>query len=109
MKSVLEIVGSLKIGGQEKVGKEIGLHIDRNKYEIYYLVFDENKEMYEQELNDAGIKVFHLPEPSRGYIQYLKNLYKLMKENSYDIVHAHTMFNAPGLVYESAAQDITFP
>lgn len=93
MKKVLEIIGSLKIGGQEKVGKEIGLHIDRDKYEIHYLVFDENKEAYEQELADAGIKVFHLPEPSRGYIQYLKNLYKLMKENSYDIVHAHTMFN----------------
>lgn len=92
-KSVLEIIGSLKIGGQEKVGKEIGLHIDRTKYEMHYLVFDENKESYEQELADAGIKVFHLPEPSRGYIQYLKNLYKLMKENSYDIVHAHTMFN----------------
>lgn len=93
MKKVLEIIGSLKIGGQEKVGKEIGLHIDRDKYEIHYLVFDENKEAYEQELADAGIQVFHLPEPSRGYIQYLKNLYKLMKENSYDIVHAHTMFN----------------
>lgn len=93
MKKVLEIIGSLKIGGQEKVGKEIGLHIDRNKYEIHYLVFDENKEAYEQELTDAGIKVFHLPEPSSGYIQYLKNLYTLMNENSYDIVHAHTMFN----------------
>lgn len=93
MKKVLVIIGSLKIGGQEKVGKEIGLHIDRDKYEIQYLVFDENKEAYEVELNKAGIQVFHFPEPSRGYIQYLKNLAGLMKKNSYDIVHAHTMFN----------------
>lgn len=93
MKKVLEIIGSLKIGGQEKVGKEIGLHIDRNKYEIQYLVFDENRGTYEYELETAGIKVFHLSEPSKGYIQFLKNLYKLMRENSYDIVHAHTMFN----------------
>ena len=93
MKKVLVIIGSLKIGGQEKVGKEIGLHIDRDKYEIHYLVFDENKEAYEVELNKAGIQVFHFPEPSRGYIQYLKNLAELMKKNSYDIVHAHTMFN----------------
>lgn len=93
MKKVLVIIGSLKIGGQEKVGKEIGLHIDRDKYEIHYLVFDENKEAYEQEVNKAGIQVFHFPEPSRGYIQYLKKLAELMKKNSYDIVHAHTMFN----------------
>ena len=93
MKKVLVIIGSLKIGGQEKVGKEIGLHIDRDKYEIHYLVFDENKEAYEVELNKAGIQVFHFPEPSRGYIQYLKKLAELMKKNSYDIVHAHTMFN----------------
>ena len=58
MKKVLVIIGSLKIGGQEKVGKEIGIHIDRNKYEIHYLVFDENKEAYEQELNKAGYRFF---------------------------------------------------
>ena len=93
MKKILVIIGSLKVGGQEKVGKEIGLHIDRDRYEIQYLVFDENKEAYERELNKAGIEVIHLPEPSQGYIQYLKNLAGLMKKNSYDIVHAHTMFN----------------
>ena len=93
MKKVLEIIGSLKIGGQEKVGKEIGLHIDRKKYEIHYLVFDKEKGEYEKELNAAGIKVFHFQEPSKGYLQYFKNLKKLLKENSYSIIHAHTMFN----------------
>ncbi len=93
MKKVLEIIGSLKIGGQEKVGKEIGIHIDRKKYEIHYLVFDKEKGKYEKELNEAGIKVFHLPEPSEGYLQYLKNLKRLLGENSYSIIHAHTMFN----------------
>lgn len=93
MKKVLEIIGSLKIGGQEKVGKEIGLHIDKKKYEIHYLVFDKEKGEYEKELNAAGIKVFHFPEPSEGYLQYFKNLKKLLKENSYSIIHAHTMFN----------------
>ena len=46
MKKVLEIIGSLKIGGQEKVGKEIGIHIDRKKYEIHYLVFDKEIVLY---------------------------------------------------------------
>ena len=81
MKKVLEIIGSLRVGGQENVGKKIGLHIDRSKYEIHYLVFDEEPEPYELELTEAGIKVFHLPEPSRGYITYLKNLRKLIKEH----------------------------
>lgn len=93
MKKILEIIGSLRVGGQENVGKMIGLHIDRSKYEIHYLVFDEEPEPYELELTEAGIKVFHLPEPSRGYITYLKNLRKLIKENSYSIIHAHTMYN----------------
>lgn len=93
MKRALEIIGSLRIGGQEKVGREIGLHIDKKKYMIEYLVFDKDKELYESDLKKAGIKVYHLPEPSQGYIQYLKSLAGLMKKNSYDIVHAHTMFN----------------
>ena len=93
MKKILEIIGSLKVGGQEQIGKEIGLHIDREKYEIHYLVFDKEKGEYEKDLNEVGIKVFHFPEPSEGYLQYLKNLKKLIKENSYSIIHAHTMFN----------------
>lgn len=93
MKKILEIIGSLRIGGQEKVGREIGLHIDREKYEIHYLVFDEIKEPYESDLEKAGIKVYHLPEPSKGYVQYLKNLSRLFDENQYSVVHAHTMFN----------------
>lgn len=93
MEKILEIIGSLRIGGQEKVGREIGLHIDRDKYEIDYLVFDKFKEIYEADLEKAGIKVYHFPEPSKGYIQYLKNLKKLIDKNGYTIVHAHTMFN----------------
>lgn len=93
MKKVLEIIGSLRVGGQENVGKKIGLHIDRSKYEIHYLVFDEEPEPYELELKAAGIKVFHLPEPSEGYIAYLRSLKKLIQQNSYSIIHAHTMYN----------------
>ncbi|MDM8247294.1 glycosyltransferase [Lacrimispora saccharolytica] len=93
MKKILEIIGSLKIGGQEKIGKEIGLHIDKKKYEIHYLVFDKEKGEYEKELNAEGIKIFHFPEPSEGYLRYLMNLKKLLKENNYSIIHAHTMFN----------------
>ena len=93
MKKVLEIIGSLRIGGQEKVGREIGLHINRDKYKIEYLVFDKGKEPYETDLEKAGIKVYHLPEPSEGYIQYLRNLGYLLKKGKYSVVHAHTMFN----------------
>lgn len=93
MKKILEIIGTLKIGGQEKVGLEIGLHIDRSKYEIHYLVFGKEKGEYEKELNAKGIKIFHFPEPSEGYLRYLTSLKKLLKENSYSIIHAHTMFN----------------
>ena len=113
MNKILEIIGSLRVGGQENVGKNIGLHIDRNKYEIHYLVFDDEPEPYELELNAAGIKVFHLPEPSEGYINYLRSLKKLIQENSYSIIHAHTMYNcgwgdAGWKAYGSTLQDISF-
>ena len=48
------------------------------RYSIWYLM--KNKEAYERELNKAGIEVIHLPEPSQGYIQYLKSLAGLMKK-----------------------------
>ena len=93
MKRVLQIAASLGIGGAEKVERDIGLSLDPKEYEIHYIVFGNKIGAYELELLKHGCKVFHWPSPSESYPNYLHSLRKLMKENHYDIVHAHTMFN----------------
>ncbi len=91
---VLEIVASLKIGGAEKIARDIGYYSNSDFYQIDYVVFGDEIGEYEKELQEKGCNVYHLSQPSSSYINYLKELYRLIKGNGYQVVHAHTMFNS---------------
>ncbi len=91
---VLEIAASLKIGGAEKIARDIGFYLDSDFYQIDYVVFGDEIGEYEGDLIKRGCNVYHLSQPSSGYINYLKELYRLIKGNGYNVVHSHTMFNS---------------
>ena len=91
---VLEIAASLKIGGAEKIARDIGYYINPDFYQTDYVVFGDETGEYEKELQEKGCNIYHLPQPSSNYINYLKELYKLIKSNKYQVVHSHTMFNS---------------
>lgn len=90
---VLVIAASLRIGGAEKVARDIALYAPPGQYEFHYVVFGDAIGAYESQLQEKGCTVFHLAEPSDSYPRFLKNLRKLMKTHQYDVVHAHNMFN----------------
>ena len=93
MKRVLQIAASLRIGGAEKIARDLGYYEDSTEFETHYIVFGDNVGDYEQELIDHGCKIFHWESPSASYSKYYASLKRLVQENQYDIVHAHTMFN----------------
>ena len=90
---VLVIAASLRIGGAEKVARDIALYADPEQYEFHYVVFGDTVGAYEHQLQEEGCTVFHMAEPSDSYPQFLKALWQLMKTHRYDVVHAHNMFN----------------
>ena len=92
-KKILIIAASLKIGGAEKVARDIGLYCAERGFEPHFVVFHQDDGDYDQEILSAGGKIIHLPKPSEGYPAHLSALRKLMKEHRYYAVHAHTMFN----------------
>ena len=91
---VLEIAASLKIGGAEKIANDIGYYGNSDVYQIDYIVFGDEIGEYEKALQEKGCTIYHLPEPSSSYINYLKALCKLIKANEYQVIHSHTMFNS---------------
>lgn len=94
MKNVLIIIGKLTIGGAERVGRDIGYYADKQKYNIHYIVFEDDICDYEEELIGAGCMIHHIAPPSRGYIKYYKRLCNLIKKEHIDVIHSHTMFNS---------------
>lgn len=93
MKRIFIIIATLSIGGAEKVARDIGIAALSRGHLVHFLVFGNNVGEYEADLISRGGKVIHIPSPSVDYAKYYHTLKKLMKENRYDVVHAHTMFN----------------
>lgn len=92
-KKVLIVAAKLRIGGAEKVARDIGFYADPSKYEFHYVVFGDEVGAYESQLVEKGCQVFHLAEPAESYPKFLGDLTALMKAHHYDVIHAHNMFN----------------
>lgn len=90
-KKVLIMPGALKIGGAEKVARDIARYADPARYDFHYIVFGEKIGEYEQQL--PGCEILHFAEPSDNYLQYVLRLTNLMRAQRYHAVHAHTMFS----------------
>lgn len=93
MKKVLEICGSLGIGGAERVAANICMYAS-NEFEFHYLIFDGLGTDYVPEIESKGGKVFSLPSPSYGHKEYMRSLGALIEQYKYDVVHSHTQFNS---------------
>ncbi len=100
-KKVLIVAATLRIGGAEKVARDIGLYADPEQFEVHYLVFGDEIGDYEQELQKHGCRIIHMEAPKTGYVRFVKDLRHLMRQNRYTAVHAHTMFNI-GLIMLAA-------
>ncbi len=94
MKKILLVAPVLDIGGAEKVVRDIAWYADPRKYEVHLLILREKVGIYEQQLLDKGCKSFHVPEPADNYINYLKELLRIMRREKYHTVHVHTMFSS---------------
>lgn len=101
MKYILQVAASLSIGGAEKVTRDIGLYPDSEEYETHYIVFGDTVGAYEQQLQEHGCKVFHIPSPGADYRAYLGTLKNLLERYRYTAVHAHTMFNAGWVMWQA--------
>lgn len=92
-RKILIIAASLRIGGAEKVARDIALYDELRQFEYHYVVFSDRVGAYEAELTALGCRIFHLDPPGRSYRAYWKSLIHLMREHRYHAVHAHNMFN----------------
>ncbi|MER2295052.1 MAG: glycosyltransferase family 1 protein [Desemzia incerta] len=95
MIKVLQVVGSLRLGGLETVAVNYFEHIDRRKYEFTYLVYSEQEGELEKKVRALGGNIIRIDPPSRNYIKFLKNLRRVIREiDGLDIIHAHQSFNS---------------
>ncbi len=91
MKRVLQILGSLQRGGAETLVMNIYRNIDRDKIQFDFIVRENVRDGYEEEVTKMGGKIFVIPSPKKiGLKKCIKMHLEVMKNNGpYIAVHSH--------------------
>lgn len=94
MVKVLHLIWRLDKGGIESFCLGLLDYIDNNTISFDFVVCGDKIGENEQLVRELGCSVYHLPliQGKRGKKAYLKELYCLLKEEKYDIVHSHLAF-----------------
>lgn len=86
MKRLLCIISSMDAGGAETFLMKIYRTLDRTKYQMDFCVNRSKKTFYEDEIIALDGKVYKIPPKTKNYIEFKKQLTKIIKNNNYQYV-----------------------
>ena len=92
---VLQIFGSLEVGGAESRMMDVYRCIDKKTVKFDFLVVNnmEDGQYFEEEIKHLGGNIVKTPSPRIcGVVRHCKNLTAIMKSGQYGVVHAHTSY-----------------
>lgn len=95
---VLQVVGTLGLGGAETMMMNLYRAVDRNRVQFDFLVFSETRGAYEAEVEELGGRIIRMPDPAQiGALRALRRMCVLMRsEGPFAAVHSHINY-ASGL------------
>jgi glycosyltransferase EpsF len=92
---ILHVFGTMNCGGAETRIMELYRHIDRQNVQFDFLVLNNDKHYYSQEIQRLGGRVFAVTNPRVSMIRHIVDMYKLMKsQGPFQAVHSHTSFHS---------------
>ncbi|MBQ9236372.1 MAG: glycosyltransferase [Prevotella sp.] len=101
MKRALIVIGSLKMGGRERVAVNCVKYYANQDIQFDFLVFGSNKGELEGEVEEMGCSI-HRISHSKNPLAFYKTLGSFLLCNGpYDIIHSHIFFNS-GIVVLAA-------
>ena len=105
---VLQVFGSLGMGGAESRMMDVYRSIDRNQVLFDFLALStEENQHYEEEIQNLGGKIIKISSPREvGLLRHLKTLRKILKDGGYQAVHAHTSYHCGLVMYVAKKEKI---
>ncbi|HLM82198.1 MAG TPA: glycosyltransferase [Terriglobales bacterium] len=86
---ILHVVGKLDYGGVETWLVQVLRHIDRQKYQMDFLVHTTDPGMYDEEVRALGARIIPCLGPSNP-LRYALNFRRMLRAyGPYDVVHSH--------------------
>src|ERR1700733_11910503 len=86
---ILHVLGKLDRGGVETWLVQVLRHIDRQKYQMDFLVHSESPGAYDEEVRALGSRIIPCLHPSNP-VMYARNFRRALRQyGPYDVVHSH--------------------
>ncbi len=86
---VLQIIGSVESGGVEAVIMNYYRNIDRTRVQFDFVVHKNGRRSYIDAIKQMGARVYEVTPYSQNLFAFMSEVYKIVKENSYKIVHCN--------------------
>lgn len=84
------MLNSMGMGGIENFVMNVYRNIDRNKYQFDFILQNNEKSFFEEEIEKLGGKVYKIPRFEKAPIKHIKELKRILSENDYAAFHRHT-------------------
>ena len=88
-KRVLHIGLDTYLGGIETYLLKLASNVDRDKYQFYFLMYDEKEPCFYNELRALGCNFYNVVSRRKNYFRNIYELKQLLKREQFDIVHCH--------------------
>jgi glycosyltransferase involved in cell wall biosynthesis len=86
---ILHVVGGMDRGGVETWLMHVLRNIDRQQFQMEFLVHTDQRCAYDDEIESLGSKLHFCPSPSRP-LHYRRNFLRILRERApFDVVHSH--------------------
>src|SRR5687767_5193598 len=91
---ILNIVGRMDRGGVETWLMHVLRHIDRERFQMDFLVHTDQPSAYDDEIRSLGAKIIPCPYPSyRRPWAYARSFKQILREQErYDVIHSHVFY-----------------
>lgn len=99
---VLQVFGSLNMGGAESRMMDIYRNIDQSEIKFDFVSLLSDKQFYEDEILALESKIYKIHSPREiGVLKHIKELRSCIRSDHYSAVHAHTSYHC-GIVMLAA-------
>lgn len=97
-RKVLHVVSGMNRGGVETLIMNIYREMDKTVYQFDFVMYNQNKCHYEEEIRTLGGNIFRLPPYQKNFPGYIYGLYNTIKKNGpYIAIHSH-LYHFSGIV-----------
>ncbi|VTT43225.1 glycosyltransferase [Streptococcus porcinus] len=86
MVKILHTIPALDGGGADRVIYDYCVRMIP-QLQFDFIVHSDHKGILEEELEKIGCNIYHVEPARNGIVKYLKNIYKILHQNNYDMIH----------------------